>query len=393
MIPFFHVIGASLQRYTPEQALARQLAHLPPDTQPVRGSLPLGDFLSDQSGDAAGLIFDAEFWYGRTSWRRWLEALQTDGLDNRPNVPRGNQEPTWRHDVTIPTYVTLRGLERAADTIQAARWEIVPATRPTCFAVVVFPLKYLCALPPTLQMQELPEYGARQRVPLRLFGEGWLHSFNALKDAGCRRDLLSMTDWYGTVLELGCDRGLMARACKEMGHGVTWIGIDLNRIALQEARPFVDWPILADATLTLPLSENLRVDRLVCGDFLEHLAYPWRTLKRLPAFMSPKGQLIAAFPNVGHWSIVEDLLAGRWDATPSGLLCVSHLRFGTRASWQHWLAEAGWQVVRWETEQLALPQEWQDGLRCIAPALDIPSLETLRYRVVAQVAQGSRICT
>ena len=46
--------------------------------------------------------------------------------------------------------------------------------------------------------------------------------------------------------------------------------------------------------------------------------------------VTPGGRLVLSVPNVGHWAVVEDLLAGRWDYLPIGLLCYTHYRFFTR---------------------------------------------------------------
>ena len=385
MIPFFHIGKTECENtLTPEQRLARRMAHLPEHTGKIAGGTTVERFLSANSDRTLGLIFDMEFWYGPECWQRWINALETDGLRDMPNVPAGNQEPEWRQHFAPSPYVTLRGLEHAAETMQAETWHTAAATQPVCFSVVVLPRNILADMPRTLTMEELPRIWADRHVKVRIFGGGWLHSFNSLADAGCRYDLLDMTDWHGNVLELGCDRGLMAKACRERGNQVTWIGMDRNPDALGAARSHMDLAIRADAEASLPFSSTLRFDRVVCGDFLEHLAYPWRFLKRLVHWTAPEGLLVASFPNVGHWSIVDDLLAGRWDETPSGILCVSHLRFGTRASWQRWLDESGWQAVCWESEQLDPPPGWQERVPAAGGTLDVDSLKTLRYRLVAK---------
>jgi 2-polyprenyl-3-methyl-5-hydroxy-6-metoxy-1,4-benzoquinol methylase len=384
MIPFFIPKTDANIHSTHEKCLARSMANLPEGAQTIAGEQTLAEFLVNISSEAIGFIFDAEFWYGTACWQRWLKSLEMEGLEDMPNIPLGNQDPAWRNNVRLPGYVTLRGLEHAAENIQANRWQIVTAKYPVCFSVVVLPRKYLHTLNQIILLQDLPKMFIEQNHPVRLFGGGWLHSFSALSETGCRFDLLDMVDWHGYVLELGCDQGLMARACKSRDNNVTWIGLDYNLDALKEAREYVDLAVLANANASLPFSKKVQFDRVVCGDFLEHLPYPWQFLKRLRYRMASGGLLIASFPNIGHWSIIDDLLMGRWDEAPSGILCVTHLRFGTRRSWQRWLDASGWQVVRWESETLELPPKWQNILGQIGNTVDIQSLETLRYRLVAK---------
>ena len=88
-------------------------------------------------------------------------------------------------------------------------------------------------------------------------------------------------------------------------------------------------------------------------------------------------------PNVGHYSIVEDLIAGRWDYLPIGLLCYTHLRFFTKATLESWLHRAGfsrWQIRRQTTE---LPAR----IARLATSLDtdIESLQTKGFYVVIRI--------
>ena len=65
--------------------------------------------------------------------------------------------------------------------------------------------------------------------------------------------------------------------------------------------------------------------------------------------LRPGGRIVLSIPNVGHYSVVEDLLAGRWDYLPIGLLCYTHFRFFTRATLASWLERLGfsrYQIVR-----------------------------------------------
>lgn len=386
-IPFYQITAQGIESRTPEQRLAQRLAHLPSHTKPLEGSLSVAAFVRMDHADAVGLIFDSEFWYAPACWQRWLAALARDGLQGRLNVPLGNQEPDWREGVSLPVYLTLRGLEQAADNLQAERWIATTARRPVCFCAVILPLAVLQNAPPDMPMRDLPRYWSERQHPVRLFGGAWLHAFNALQDTGCRHDLLEMLGWWhGRVLELGCAQGLMARTSKQRGDSVVWIGLDYNFSALKAARPNLDLAIRADAAMNLPFSDKTRFDRVVCGDFLEHLAYPWRFLAHLRTFMAPDGLLVASFPNIGHWSVIEDLLAGRWDETPSGIFCVTHLRFGTRTSWQGWFERAGWEIKTWEAERLAPPADWAPAMSRPGLNVDRESLATLRYRLVAGVA-------
>ena len=384
-IPFFEVqAGGDPDRLSPESLLAREMGRPPWPVETVSGSVNARRFFRSRDEKAVGMIFDPEFWYGPGCWKRWMDALREDGTEQRINVPLGNQDPGWRSGLRVPGYVTLKGIEDAARFVAPERWMFREAARPDVFCVCVAPVSTGEAVPKNLLLEELPDFWSGRRTVIRVFCEGWLHSFGALKEEGRRHDLLAMCSWQGTILELGCDTGLMAKTCKEMGLPVRWVGVDVNPDALLRARPHLDMAVRADLARSLPLSAAMKFDRIVCGDFLEHLPYPWDLLVGLRSRIKPDGLLVLSFPNVGHWAVVEALLSGRWDEAPSGIQCVSHLRFGTRKSLERWLQKTGWETVKWDEETFPVPEQWVLPREELKRSHDLRSLETVRFRLLAR---------
>ncbi len=386
MIPFY-LIHTDTNPFTdtPESILARTMGTPPWETQSVSGNLPASAWAKAQNVSVIGMIFDPHFFYSPHCWEQWVNAVLTEGTDGKINVPLGNQHPAWREGLEIPLYLTLSGVERAAEFKGPCRWMIRNDTGPDNYCAVIVPVSVMDNLPEDLLLSELPKYWSEKSFAYRIFCEGWLHVFSALREAGCRHDLLAMCEWKGMVLELGCDRGLMAKTCREQEASVCWIGMDINKEALSFASSYTDMAVCADIE-HLPLSSTCRFDRIVCGDVLEHLAYPWHLLSHLRQWIKEDGLLIASFPNAGHWAIVEDLLSGRWDETPSGILCVSHLRFGTKKTWERWFAQSGWEVIRWESEKVPLSAASPLNRILSEQQYDLHSLETVRYRIIAKIA-------
>jgi 2-polyprenyl-3-methyl-5-hydroxy-6-metoxy-1,4-benzoquinol methylase len=83
-------------------------------------------------------------------------------------------------------------------------------------------------------------------------------------------------------------------------------------------------------------------------DVLEHLVDPLAALTKARQFIAPGGSLLLSVPNVGHWSVVWDLLQGEFDYQPVGILCNTHLRFFTRRGLERLLKDARFTVERWE---------------------------------------------
>jgi SAM-dependent methyltransferase len=384
MIPFFQIDSDCFaNQTTPEKRLAREMGKPPWPVQKADGLVAAGIWAQSLDSAYVGMIFDPEFWYDSVCWNHWIDRVQAQPPDAGVDVPLGNQNPSWRNGLSVPLYATLRQLENAAAFEAPDLWRSAIADHSNDFAVCVAPVGMLRSLPETLLLKDLPEYWVNTRRHLRIFCKGWLHAFNAIPDSGRREDLAAMCDWQGNVLELGCDQGLMAANIRDKGLDVSWVGLDINRSALETARAHVRMAVQADLTRTLPFGTGEKFDRIVCGDVLEHLAYPCDLLAQLRALISPEGILVASFPNIGHWSVIEDLLAGRWDETPSGIFCLTHLRFGTRNTWNRWFKQAGWQIHTWESETLPTPPNWTEMLKVPPVEFDLQSLETLRYRVAA----------
>lgn len=58
---------------------------------------------------------------------------------------------------------------------------------------------------------------------------------------------------------------------------------------------------------------------------------PWEVLKTASTLLKPSGSIYASIPNVGHITIMEQLLSGTWTYTESGLLDKTHFGFFTKA--------------------------------------------------------------
>lgn len=381
MIPFF-ALTETIKELSPEKRLARSMGIPPLTVRSLAVDQTIGQLLAAVDSKFIGLIFDPEFWYNRYCWQRWLAAIEVEGNDDGIHVPAGNQDSAW--GLPAPLYLSVRGLEEAENWQHSVSWLPRKAVHPTGYSVVIVGRKCLEKLTATMMVKKLPYHWAAEKQTVNIFCHGWLHHFNALGDAGSRTDLLAMCDWDDSrVLELGCGTGLMAARCREMGFSGLWVGVDYDRTSLSEARQYCDLAICADLNVDIPIKEmpQFFFDRVVCGDVLEHLVCPSRVLTDIRELVCENGLLIASFPNVGHWSVVADLLAGRWDEAPSGIQCVTHLRFGTRRTWQRLLTVSGWCPVTWQREIVTLPDNWDTSVR--GSMNDVESLETVRYLVKA----------
>ncbi len=159
-----------------------------------------------------------------------------------------------------------------------------------------------------------------------------------------------------TVLEIGCGEGALCEAYRRVNPDVTWTGVESNEAALRIA---VERGVIMGAEPPESSVEHWindfdehseydpaepEFDCLILGDVLEHLVDPWEVMRGLSRQLLPGAQVLACIPNVQHWTVIRDLLEGKWDYQDSGLLDRTHLRFFTLKSIREMFDAAGLQI-------------------------------------------------
>jgi SAM-dependent methyltransferase len=102
--------------------------------------------------------------------------------------------------------------------------------------------------------------------------------------------------WVGTgkrVLDLGCRYGALTRAYAE---GNEVVGMDVDREALAAAATLGIETRHGDVTEPLPFGDA-SFDVVVCGELLEHLPWPERTVAEARRVLRPGGFFVGSVPN------------------------------------------------------------------------------------------------
>lgn len=185
------------------------------------------------------------------------------------------------------------------------------------------------------------------------------------------------------VLEVGCGRGVTgAYLQRRLGCRVT--GVELHPEVAADAATRLHAVLVGDLQ-TLEIPE--RFDAVLGCEIVEHLPEAAAFLARASELIRPGGRIVLSIPNVGHWSVVEDLLAGRWDYLPVGLLCYTHYRFFTKKTLDDWLRRAGWRRFEIHPQTTELPERFDRLAEAGAPfgfALDRESLSTKGFFAVLE---------
>ena len=146
------------------------------------------------------------------------------------------------------------------------------------------------------------------------------------------------------LLDVGCGTGNLAFELKNKLNAEAW-GIEYNDEAAAAAEEKLDKVIPGKIEDTLNELPDNYFDTIIFADVLEHLIDPYSVLEKIKGKLSPGGEVVASIPNVRHWSVVKQLLEGRWDYQEWGIMDSTHLRFFTRQSIQSMFNKAGYKIA------------------------------------------------
>lgn len=333
-----------------------------------------------------GVVLDDVSFWGRDAWRGLREQLATLGdvallapVSNEAAVAAQRVPPCFLYQTPSVLRLACEETRRR----RARETAVLPAIDPFAFLVRRGDLE---ALDEATPVNRIPEALAKRGRRLAIALDTYVHRYSRMHDQP-RPDL---QEWIGseveTLLDVGCATGELGVAVKAK-QSCRVVGIELNTALARVAAERID-RVLTESIETLPSATfAAEFDAIVCGDVLEHLVDPWAVVEKLAGWLRPNGRLVATLPNVGHWSLVRDLLGARWDLIPFGLLCYGHLRFFTRGGIDHLFARGGLDVEQLIHLKDGLPPIGEDFVAKAVATLegvDRESLETNEFLVVAR---------
>lgn len=149
-----------------------------------------------------------------------------------------------------------------------------------------------------------------------------------------------------TILDVGCATGVLGEHLKSQKPREVW-GIEIVPHAAEQAKARLDRVIEGNIEQILPLpGVGEHFDAIIFGDVLEHLQNPLTVLQNIRGHLKPGGDLLVCVPNIAHWSVLGELLQGRFPYAEAGILDATHMRFFTPSSFRDLLAEAGYESVQ-----------------------------------------------
>jgi 2-polyprenyl-3-methyl-5-hydroxy-6-metoxy-1,4-benzoquinol methylase len=165
----------------------------------------------------------------------------------------------------------------------------------------------------------------------------------------CRMDMLEAIPGNGKnkILEIGAGSGETLLKAKALGLAEEVVGVELVRLGNgKQSHPAIDRFIIGDVEqMDLPLEQNY-FDVVLCGDVLEHLTDPWKTVKKLSTYLKPNGYFIASIPNIREIkTLLKIVLHGDFNYNVAGILDKTHLRFFCKKNMLALFEQSGLTVI------------------------------------------------
>jgi 2-polyprenyl-3-methyl-5-hydroxy-6-metoxy-1,4-benzoquinol methylase len=164
---------------------------------------------------------------------------------------------------------------------------------------------------------------------------------------GVLREFRRLKRTPGQVLDVGCGRGVLGKAIRDLG-GEVW-GIERNTEACAMAHKrldrVIDADLLDEEMVHLHLGSQ-RFDAIVFSDVLEHLYDPLGVVRQYAAYLRPGGRMFVSVPNAVVWTNRLLFLCGWVEYTNSGVMDRTHIRFFTFRSSKRLIRQSGLRLDR-----------------------------------------------
>lgn len=164
--------------------------------------------------------------------------------------------------------------------------------------------------------------------------------------------LLSAIPPKSRVLDVGCGTGSISQILRDRLQ-LDYVGLEPNPERSAVARSH-GLDVRTDVLGPQSLAGLAPFDVVLFADVLEHLVDPVEVLQIARTALKPEGVVIASVPNVAHWFVRFNLLRGKFEYQPSGLMDATHLRWFTRKSVRRPFESAGFVVTKQTTTSGAL---------------------------------------
>jgi len=163
---------------------------------------------------------------------------------------------------------------------------------------------------------------------------------------GCRHDYVDCLpeNPNASILEIGCAHGNTGALALTLGKCGQYVGVEISPTVAEIAREKLTDVLVGNIEeIELPFAPA-SFDALIISEVLEHLIDPWKVVQKLSPFIKPGGAVFASSPNISHYSVIKELIHGRWELAEDGAMDRTHLRWFTPSLYADLFEQAGFSV-------------------------------------------------
>lgn len=165
------------------------------------------------------------------------------------------------------------------------------------------------------------------------------------------------------VLDMGCGTGSLSRILADVCHAEV-VGIEPDSIRAERAMAR-GLEVHAGYLSKELISEIGSFDVVLLADVLEHLPNPHAMLLLCRQALKAGGAVVISVPNVAHWSVRVDLLRGKFQYQPFGIMDATHLRWFTMDTVKSMMISSGFKITAYRAtaglslEEVILRRPWR----------------------------------
>jgi 2-polyprenyl-3-methyl-5-hydroxy-6-metoxy-1,4-benzoquinol methylase len=302
-------------------------------------------------------------------------------------VPVSNESLVSHQRFAPPfIYQTLSVFKWAAEEIYKKFKDEVMDVREADDFCLVFKRGLLKSLPAALNLVDVPQIVKNKKFKFSVAKGVYAHRYGNCYESS-RDDLMGhVPPDAREILDIGAARGLFGELLKKRQKCVV-TGIEIDNEMMAVGRSRLDNVISGDIEDVIDKKILGTYDCIVCGDILEHLNNPWGVVKKLKDHLKKGGVFIASTPNIMNWSLLFDLLEGRWDYVPFSTLSGTHIRFFTKDTLKELFEDAGYKIKEVKLQSFEIPPQGDrfiTSLKNISPGISGEELRASEIVIIAQ---------
>ena len=188
------------------------------------------------------------------------------------------------------------------------------------------------------------------------------------------------------VLQVGCGCGGTLLQIKNKYQSANLYGIEPNSYAAKMASQYAN--IEVNKLDLLPDYQTNYFDYIILGNVIEKMVDPWTYLQKLSSYLADSGVIIANMVNVMHFSVIKNLIQGRWMYGEMGILDKNNLRHFTLFEIDRLFRDAGYSSISYSAVNANASIEDEEWINYISKISGLPNND--QFKIGQYIIKASK---